>query len=218
MRTTMKSFKKFNRPDMLNRLIRTPVEEATKIAEKIFSEHDRDLETELPHFNMRYSHARKIMMDVLGKREGIPRIRPKQIKIIQKSLANGYINFEKNSFPKGVVDRLKNHWLTIGIDMEDREQIPVKKEIVRLNTLKPTQYNIYINSAFQHIAKVGSTVAAEYIENTSLFIVTKDNFIVDGHDRWFGSFLMNKNMKGTVLKIDMDLDELLPLTLKGSSL
>ena len=212
----MKTFKKFTRPDMLHKLIKTSTAEATEFAQQVFEKHGRKLEEELPHFKRNFEHLQKVFFDDLGKREGLPRITPRQTKIIQKSLAGGYINFEKNSFPKGVADKVRHHWLFKGIDLDDNESIPVSRQIVRLIKLKPTQQVVYFDTALEKLASMGSEASKEFIEQKSIFIVTKDNYIVDGHDRWMGAFLMNKNMKAKVMRIDMDLKDLLPLTMHGS--
>jgi hypothetical protein len=202
----MESFKKFIKTDLLHKVIKTSLEDARKIGIDMFSEYGRDFDIELPNFNVNYGHSRKLIIKEQSQRQHLPKLTPLQIKEIQKELANGYANYEKNSFPHGQVDRFKQKWISFGVEINGKKA-NVEKDVQRAFQLKPSQYQIFIEPAMKQLAKKGSELAMETIWK-STFIITKDNYILDGHDRWLGGFWINKNIKVNCFRLDIELKDI----------
>ena len=49
-----------------------------------------------------------------------------------------------------------------------------------------------------------------FIQNKSFFVVSGDNFIIDGHHRFLSALLIDPNMKINALSIDLPIKKLLP--------
>jgi len=83
------------------------------------------------------------------------------------------------------------------------EGLSAKKESIAAKDLKPTQKDFNIKKVIEILNNDNS----EKLKKTIL--VSKDNFILDGHHKWLAHFNIDENKKIDVLKIDLNVEDLL---------
>ena len=91
--------------------------------------------------------------------------------------------------------------------------VNVINEKITVGKLKPIQKQIYFDKAMKDTASFGADGSRNFLENQTFFIVSVDNFIIDGHHRYLAAFLIDPKMKVNVVKIDLPIKQLLPLSL-----
>lgn len=89
------------------------------------------------------------------------------------------------------------------------------KKIVADN-INPSQRQIYLAQIIKNIKKNGFKNTMDWITNKSLFIVSKDGFIIDGHHRFATAILLNPLTKVRGLVVDLNQAELLKIALHFS--
>ena len=115
---------------------------------------------------------------------------------------------------------LAKSWLTAGKG-DKKEQVKGDVREIPVKELKPIQQQIFFTKSMKmSVPKSGepSKDAMEWLLKPSnkspLTIVSNDGYILDGHHRWLGAYLVDPDTKMKCCLLDMDKDKLLELTNK----
>jgi len=210
-------------------LVKTPVESAYKFAKIKFEDKSESIEHEIPNFKENYLFAQKQAGTGKTLRKDMPVIDEKDIKDIQTRMKKGMIDITKpfsnktdssNPFPDGLSGREAQQWLSNGLKYKDGSKnddvikASIGKEIV--GNLKPIQKQIYADKSIGITASVGVKKTKDFLQNKSTFVISKDNHIIDGHHRYLSGLLVDPKMRVKVLRIDLPVKKLLPLSLSYS--
>jgi len=205
-------------------LIKTPVEKARSYAESIFTK--SSLDSEIPNFDKNYVFAQRQAGSGKTQRKDMPVIDAKDVKQFQKRLEKGYIdlsppfandNSKGNPFPEGLSGDSAKKFLENGLKVHDGDAkddvIKITNPKVEVGKLKPIQKQIYYDKSINPIAENGAKGSASFFQNKTFFIVSSDNYIIDGHHRYLGAMLIDPKMKVQTVMIDLPIKTLLPMTL-----
>lgn len=118
----------------------------------------------------------------------------KKIKIPEK---------ENLDVPRRNMPQIKTKHLDKFKDWIKSQGFSTKKEYIFIKDLKPTQKDFNIKKVVELLNNKDSDKLKKVI------LVSKDNFILDGHHKWLAHFNMDENKKLEVLKIDLDVKDLL---------
>lgn len=119
-------------------------------------------------------------------------------------------------------EELSKKWLTAG-GGDKKEQIGGAVVDIPVSKLKPIQEQIFfIKSIYmatplggkEEPTKEGMDWLLKPNDKSPITIVSKDKFILDGHHRWLGAYLVDPNSKMKCCVINMNKNELLELTNK----
>lgn len=207
-------------------LVDTPVEKAKNYAEKAFNNYGRKLEEELPDFENRYTTAQTKAGGGKTQRVDMPVIDTPQVKKLQARLVHGELDVRD---PKAVgsVDPLPSgmsikqaKFLIGGRRDGDKDDDVIAASMVKLkaSSLHPIQQQIYFDKSIGSIAQHGRKGTVGFLTNTktSIFVVSNDDYIIDGHHRWLSALLVNPEMSVHCLTVDLSAADLLELSLKYS--
>ena len=211
-------------------LVKTPVEKAREYGEKVADKFGKDFDKELPNFDKAYVKVQKLANKYgKTKRKDMPVIDEKDVKLFQKRLKSGELDinaphsdeFIDDPFPQGLAGGKAKDWLEAGLPIHDGankkdDVVKVTSEKEQAGNLKPIQQQIYFDHAIAFLPKGGVEDSKNFLLKKSYFIVSNDNFIIDGHHRWALANIIDKSMKVRVLKIDLPMVTLLPLSLAYS--
>ena len=182
-----------------------------------------DIEKDVPHFDFNFKIAQKLARLGKTKRKDMPVIEDEDVKKFQKRLEDGTIDIHKplakdplvkrNPFPTGLSGLDAKKWLSLGLkdgSIKD-DQIDVRITKVKIKDLKPIQRQIYFDKAVGAIKEFGIESALTYTKEKSFFIISDDNYIIDGHHRWLSTLLLEPTASVNALKIKLPIDKLLPM-------
>ena len=160
----------------------------------------------------------------LGKtqRRDMPVIDNVDIKLFQKRLVAGNIDvnapFSKtynkdDPFPEGLTGTQAKDFVERGLKDGNSSDdiINVEVELLQLKDLKPIQKQIYFDLSLDSVFKRGVDNKRNKLQKESIFIVSQDNYIIDGHHRFVTGLFINPNIKVHVMKIHLPLVQLLSL-------
>lgn len=194
----------------------TDVETAYKFASVVF-----DVDAEIPDFKENYKNAKTHAKNGWTKRKDMPRITSVDVKLLQQRLERGELDVIKpiapsnkgNPFPEGLTGKQAKIWLSSGLDDGDPNDdiTSVKRKRVRIDTLLPIQKQIYVDTTLSSITDVKRSKT--FLSTKTFFIISADNYIIDGHHRYLSALLIDPNMKVNVVAIDLPIDILLKVTL-----
>lgn len=117
-------------------------------------------------------------------------------------------------------DALAEEWLQAGGGpKEHKDVIKGDYEYIAVKDLKPIQEQIFVAKSLKMAkSKSGDKDGMDWLlnpdEDSPMTIVSSDNYILDGHHRWLGAYLVDENTKMRCVKIDMKCKDLLDLTNK----
>ncbi|MEA2022436.1 MAG: hypothetical protein U9N08_08175 [Candidatus Caldatribacteriota bacterium] len=207
------------------------VEEAKKFAEKEFKKQNLDLSEEIPNFESNFLHARKLAKLGHTKRKDMPVITSRDVKLFQQRLKDGYIDIHKpfskvkvtdnpnDPFPEGLSGTKAKQWLQNGLKKfdgsETDDKIKITEKKIKVSDLKPIQEQIYFDKVIKKRAKENTQNSVNFIKS-SFFIVSSDNYIIDGHHRFLSGCLTNPDLKINAVVIDLPINTLLPMVLSYS--
>jgi hypothetical protein len=208
-------------------LVKTKVEDAKEFAIKVFTKFGNVLEEEIPNFEENYKTAQKKAGNGRTLRKDMPVIDEKDVKDFQKRLEDGYIDINakfskgtdpKNPFPEGLSGKKAKEWLVAGLksvepDGTNTDKINTKLAKVKVSDLKPIQKQIYFDKSITATAEFGAKGTKGFLTKKSTFIVSADNFIIDGHHRFLSGLLIDPNLEVNCLVIDLPISKFLPLSL-----
>lgn len=196
----------------------TPLEKAREFAEKGFN-----LDKEIPDFDENYKKAQSLSKLGKTKRKDMPVITDDDIKKFQKRLEDGNIDInkpladdpivKKNPFPEGLSGLKAKKWLELGLKDGSKtdDKIDVRITKVAVKDLKPIQRQIYFDKSMEAIQQFGAAASLDFVTNKSFFVVSGDNYIIDGHHRFLSALLIDPNAKVNALKIQLPIKKLLPM-------
>ena len=177
-------------------------------------------------FENNYKKAQAAAKAGHTKRKNMPRIRMDNVREFQKRLQDGYIDINKpfgditnikNPFPEGLSGNKANNFLEGGLKKHDGsdtdDKVKVTKIKIKIKDLFPIQEQIYLSESLNILTKRGYKNAISFLSNESVFIVSSDNKIIDGHHRWLAAYLADQNLKVNCLVIDLPISKLLPMSL-----
>lgn len=119
-------------------------------------------------------------------------------------------------------DSLAEEWLSAGSGPKgDADKLPGEEVMIAVKDLQPIQKQIFVVKALKMAAEQqGERKDMAWLLNTKpgddspYTIVSNDNFILDGHHRWLGAYLVDPDTQMKCVKISMTCKELLDLTNK----
>ena len=117
-------------------------------------------------------------------------------------------------------DALAKNWLSSGKGpKENVDKIKGDYADVPVNQLKPIQEQIFVAKSIKMTSKCGGDLEKmnwllKPDEKSPYTIISKDNFILDGHHRWLCAYMINPETVMKCVKIDMNCKDLLELTNK----
>lgn len=201
---------------------KTSLPEARKVAEKVLSKHKKTLDDTIPEFDTYY----KMLQSAVGKSFGVARrdmpvINDDQIAMFQKLLKDGSLDILK-PFAKGkrLTDKDIQHlddksdYITLGLKdgATGDDKINAIVTSIPVKDLKPIQEQIFLDKVIAMIGQWGPAKQGGPVTKLTI-IVSKDNFILDGHHRFACAMLSDPSLKLSALKVPLGIKELLDVTL-----
>ncbi len=198
----------------------TPLEKARKFAE---NDGNFNLDQELPGFDENYKTAQKVARTGKTQRKDMPVITDDDIAKFKVRLAKGTLDINKpfakdpavkgNPFPEGLTGMKAKKWLDQGLrdGSKTDDQIDVRIAKVKVKDLKPIQRQIYYDKSMAGIQQFGVKGSKDFIFNKSFFVVSADNYVIDGHHRMLSALILDPNRSVNVLKIALPIKKLLPM-------
>ena len=218
-------------------LVKTKVDDAYAFAKKLFDKKGQDIDKEFPNFKENYLFAQKQAGTGKTQRKDMPVIDEKDVKDFQKRLAKGWFDAKKphakadtndkftnkyptdpnDPFPEGLTGAEAKQWLKQGVHTYDGDkQDDVIKATLTTETvgkLKPIQKQIYADKSIGMTIDSGIKATTDFLKNKSTFVISSDNYIIDGHHRYLSGLLVDPKMKVNVLRVEAPIKTLLPLSL-----
>ena len=212
-------------------IIKTPLPKAKEFAEKAMRESDRDLEKELPDFDVNYEKAKKLANLGKTQRKDMPVIEIADVQAMQKKLTSGSIDISapysddtkknnNNPFPEGLDGKRAERWMKDGLKLYDGDAkddiVKSKMEMVEVGKIKPIQKQVYFDKALVATAEFGSKGTRKFLENDSILILSSDGYLADGHHRLLSAMIIDPKMKVKCIVIDLPMKVMLKLLLSYS--
>jgi hypothetical protein len=208
-------------------LVKTDLETARKFAKYAFEKEGSTLEDSIPNFDQNYKLAQRSAGLGKTKRKDMPVIKNTDVRQLQQRLSNGVIDVNapfgdktnvNDPFPEGLKGKEAEAFLKGGLKVHDGkdkdDKVKVTKGSEPVGKLKPIQQQIYFDKSIGMTAPFGVKGTKDFLQSPNNFYITSsDNYIIDGHHRFLQGVLIDPKMKVPVLKIDLPLSKLLPMTL-----
>lgn len=195
-----------------------------KDAHEFFEKRNFDIQKEIPNFDQNFKLAQKIVRIGRTQRKDMPVINDDDVKKFQRRLEQGFIDIRApfadetpndNPFPEGLKGTRAQEFLQKGLakyDGSDRDdKVNVQIRSVEAKKLKPIQKQIYFDKSMGATVDFGVQSSINFITKESFFIISADNYIIDGHHRFLSGLLIDPSIKVNCLSIDLDIKKLLPL-------
>jgi len=204
---------------------KTSLEKARNFTINMLTNAGKRIEDELPNFDVNYTNVHNQFKRGKTKRKDMPAIDSGDVKMFQHRLSNGYIDItkphapttnEKNPFPTGLTGKQAENWLEAGLKQNDGaktnddDKISVKKNKVAVGELKPIQQQVYLDKTIHKIGRDSVKTARSFLSK-SIYIISSDNYIIDGHHRYLTAMIIDPTMQVNTISIDLPLNKLLPL-------
>jgi len=178
----------------------------------------------IPNFKKNFKFAQELAKKGQTERKDMPVITDTDIKKLQYKLKGGYIDVNPpyaddtdtaDPFPEGLTGKDATEFLNRGLKDGSKgdDIVKIYKKKIRVGDLKPIQKQIYIDKSLKSIAEFGIDASIKFFTEKTTFLTSKDNYIIDGHHRFFGAVLINPDLKVNCLIIDLPMNKLVPLTL-----
>lgn len=197
------------------------VEDARKFAEK----NGLDIDKEIPGFDKAFKKAQSVFKTGKTKRKDMPVIDDSDVDKFKKRLEKGVIDIhkplakdpivKKKPFPTGLSGLDAKKWLELGLKDGSKTDDIIDVRIVKvpISKLKPIQKQVYYDKAMGAIAAHGVDASNTFITEKSFFVISDDNFIIDGHHRFLSGMLACPKCKVNALQIKLPISKLLPMSL-----
>jgi hypothetical protein len=88
-------------------------------------------------------------------------------------------------------------------------KVRTTKGKMNITSMKPSQYQIYIDKALKGIIKNGVAKTRKFLTSGTFFILSSDDYIMEGHHRFLTGILFDPTMQSKYFKVDMNRDQLL---------
>jgi hypothetical protein len=86
---------------------------------------------------------------------------------------------------------------------------------IKAKNLKPGQTNIFLDKVLKIISEkpkfVKKVIKKGVINKTDDFLISSDNYIIDGHHRWCAAFILNPKCKIKCTQINLPIEVALPI-------
>lgn len=191
------------------------------------NKHDFDISM-ISNFEENFIHAQRKSNIGWTKRKDMPVIETEDVRKLQQRLKKGNLDINEpfsndtnpgNPFPEGLSGLEAENFLKNGLrdgSLKD-DKIDVRITSKKVKNLKPIQKQIYFDKVIDSIMKFGVEASLDFIQHKSFFIVSEDDYIIDGHHRFLSAMLIDPNIAVNCLMIDLPLNKLLPLSLSYSA-
>lgn len=200
-------------------------ERAYQIAKGEFERKGIDIDKDFPEFIKHFKLAKDRASEGYTKRKNMPVITTEQVKAFQHRLKNGTVDFRPpyssketstNPFPEGLSGKEAQRFLEAGLKKfdgdENDDKVKSTLEKVAVKNLHPIQQQIYYNKALTFFTNYSVEGARSYLSTKPITIISKDGYIIDGHHRFVAAILLDPNLKVNVLRVQLNIKELLPLS------
>ncbi|PNX47664.1 MAG: hypothetical protein BV459_03950 [Thermoplasmata archaeon M11B2D] len=201
---------------------KTPLDKARAYAEKEFQKIGKTLDEEVPNFDENYKLLQKKLAQSKGvRRVDMPVIDPEQIGDFVKHLDDGRIDIFKPYAEGKFVTQQElgklepgERWIDLGYKDGNKKDDVVKAKYttVPVKDLKPIQEEVYFDKIVAPLVKFGKITQSGPVTKLTL-ITSSDNYIIDGHHRFSGMILSDPDLKASVVKVPLKIDDLLKVTL-----
>lgn len=189
-----------------------------------FKQRSFDIYKEIPDFDSHFKLAQKIVSTGRTQRKDMPVINDDDVRQFQARLEQGYIDLEapfspnsrpSNPFPEGLRGKEAEEFLQQGLKKNDGvdpdDKVSVNKRKVQAKDLKPIQRQIYFDKSMGATIQYGVASSINFVTKESFFIISSDNYIIDGHHRFLSAMLIDPTLRVNCMSIDLDIKTLLPL-------
>lgn len=202
----------------------TSLKEAKRYAEGLLEGTGKTLDELLPDFDKNFLKAKTMAALGTEVRKEMPVINDDDVRLLQQRLKQGKIDIhppfadatpQKNPFPEGLSGDKADEFLQKGLQDSNKKDdiVSVSKTKEKVGKLKPIQKQIYLDKSLERTLTTGDVQGTKnFLANQTFFIVSKDNFIIDGHHRYMSGVLIDPEIRVTCIKIDLPISMLLPLT------
>lgn len=192
-------------------------------AKKWIEKQGYDLE-QLPNFDANFRSAKKAATLGRTQRQDMPVIMDDDVRSFKQRLERGVIDItvpfankqhKDNPFPEGLKGKQAKKWVRAGLkdgDMND-DKIKVSGAKVAVKNLKPIQKQIYFDKSMKTIIDFGIEATKSFLSSKTFFIISSDNYIIDGHHRFLAGMLIDPSISVKVVSINLPIAKLLPMTL-----
>ena len=85
-----------------------------------------------------------------------------------------------------------------------------------VHQLVPSQNQVFLNQIVSGIEQNGLSKSIKWVSSQSLFIVSQEGFIIDGHHRYSTGMLLDGGIQVRILRINLPMQELLKVSLDFS--
>lgn len=171
-------------------LLRTPIAEAvrdlTDYADARFREHGSSLVESLPNFSDHYERSRGLAVAGRYHRNQMPVIDEADLQALKELFSTPEARLE---------------WCEVCTVTPD--------------DVTPSQCQIYCDKSINGTAASGVSGTLDFLKSNHL-VVSRDNWIVDGHHRWLTANLIDPHVQLPAFRIKADLADALPLLLAFS--
>jgi len=181
-----------------------------------------DWQAFLKAFEGNYMMLQSLVAKGKTQRRNMPVVGSKQVEELRRRLEHGELDiidhttgrFHKR-FEQGLTGKEADEWLVHGLhDGHATDDITkVKIERRPVGSLTPIQQQIYAEIPIDMVVKRGVDGAYKYISAETLVIVSKDEYLLDGHHRWAAGVLLDPKLTVRCMVIDIKRDELLQILL-----
>jgi len=187
----------------IKEVAKTSLKKARKYFTKSLHNLGMELNKEIPNFDKNYKNLKKLVKNHGEEnRRDMPVVSWKQVKDFQKSLNNGDLDIQKPF----------NESLLLEIRIEgNKDKVKAEFKSIKAKDLKPVQAQIYLSKVIRNFKRFGIPSNNHFL-TTKYLIIDKNNKIIDGHHRWTTIMIANPNIRIDLLKVDLDMEKLLPLT------
>jgi hypothetical protein len=195
------------------------LEQAREFAEK----RGLDVDKELPDFDKAFAKAQGIFKIGKTQRKDMPVIDDADVDKFKARLERGVIDInkplakdpivKKHPFPTGLSGLAAKKWLELGLKDGSKTDDIIDVRIVKvpIDKLKPIQRQVYYDKAMGAIAEHGVDASNTFITEKSFFVISDDNYIIDGHHRFLSGILACPKCKVNALRIKLPISKLLPM-------
>lgn len=182
--------------------------------------------TVIKDFKKNFYHAQGLAKLGWTKRKDMPRITSSDVNDLKNRLQQGFLDVnapfapgtnKNNLFPERLAGEAAKQWLQNGLPTFDGnsndDRVKADFRHVAVGDLKPIQKQIYFDKAVEIIAKGNIAATKSFLQNQTIYVISSDNYIIDGHHRFAAAVLLDPRMKVQAISIDLPIKKLLPLAL-----
>jgi len=205
-------------------IARVPLKEARMYAESEFEKAGKNLDKIIPNFDKNYEFLQTQMKKALDiPRLKMPVIEPRDMKKFESDIEKGRIDIFKPLVGnkekwapeswKPMSPKQGKNWIKLGIKDGDPNDDVIDAKIVGIQGKKllPLQSQIWFDKTVAYLLEYGEPTGTSPVLTTTI-IISKENYILDGHHRYSQVMLFDPTLKMKALHIPLDIQLLLKIT------